>query len=74
MSTALSCVALVAGSGEVIAIGNASPTMGLNMVNHSAHMVKEWRFVSPPARIVVGEWRGESVLPDEQLQVSHHRS
>jgi len=74
MSTAFSRVALVAGSGEVIAIGSASPTMGLNMVNHSPHIVKEWRFVSPPARIVVGELPYESVLPDEELQVSHHWS
>jgi hypothetical protein len=74
MSTAFSCVALVAGSGEVIAIGSASPTMGLNMVNHSAHIVKEWRFVSPPARIMVSEWPGESVLSDKELQISHHWS
>jgi hypothetical protein len=48
--------------------------VGLNMVNHRAHVVKEWRFISPPAGIMVGEWPGKSMLSDEKLQIFHHWS
>ncbi len=46
--------------------------MSLNVIDDRAHVVKEWRFVSPPACVMVGEWPGESTLPDQPLQVPHH--
>jgi hypothetical protein len=74
MSITFSCVALVARSGEIVLIGNASSAVGLNMVNHCAHVVKERRFISPPTHIMIGEWPGKSMLSDEEIQISHHRS
>jgi hypothetical protein len=74
MSIAFSCVAFIARSSKIIVMGNASPTVGLNMVNHCSHVIKEWRFVSPPTHIMVSEWPIESMLSDQEVQVSHHWS
>jgi hypothetical protein len=73
-SIALTRIAFIAGSREVIGIRRSPATVSLDVVNDGSEMVKQRRFISSPPGIIVGKRYRESTLPYKLLQVFHRRS